>query len=113
MRSFVAKLALMLLVSGIIFSQEKPAPVQPVHGKAAKTLTVYGKVSDDGKSLFTELDSEWALSNPEALKGHEGRMVTVKCYVDTERNRIQIVSVRKGPSGENYAGRSMDSAFRR
>lgn len=113
MRSVVAKLALILLLSGIVVSQEKAGPVQPAHGKTAKTLTVYGKVSDDGKSLFTELDSEWAVSNPDALKGHEGRLVTVKCYVDSEGNRIQIVSVKKGPGEENYSTRSMDSAFRR
>jgi hypothetical protein len=113
MRSTAAKLALMLLMSGIVFSQEKAAPAQPDHGKAAKTLTVAGKVSDDGKSLFTDLDSEWAISNPGALKGHEGRLVTVKCYVDSGRNRIEIVSVKKNPGEENYAARTMDSAFRR
>lgn len=113
MRSIAAKLALMLLMSGLVFSQEKTAPTEPAHGKAAKTLNVSGKVSDDGKSLFTDLDSEWAVSNPDALKGHEGRPVTVKCYVDSESNRIQIVSVKKGPEEEKYAARSMDSAFRR
>ena len=79
----------------------------------SKPLVVLGKVSADGKALLTDIDSEWEVSNPEALKGHEGRSVTVKCYVDTENNRIQILHVKKGGEELKYAIRYDDSAFRR
>jgi hypothetical protein len=80
---------------------------------STKPLTVSGKVSDDGKSLITDIDSEWAVSNAEMLKGKQGRRVTVKCYVDTDHNRIQILTIKKEESESKYATRYNDSAFRR
>jgi hypothetical protein len=80
---------------------------------STKPLVVSGKVSLDGKSLLTDIDSEWVFSNPEVLKGHEGLRVTVKCYVDTGRSRIQILRVKKEESEIKYAARYNDSAFRR
>lgn len=80
---------------------------------SSKPLMVSGKVSPDGKSLLTDIDSEWAVSNPEVLKGHEGRRVTVKCYVDTEKSRIQVLRVKKEDSELKYAVKHDDSAFRR
>jgi hypothetical protein len=80
---------------------------------SSKPLVVSGKVSPDGKSLLTDIDSEWAVSNPAVLKGHEGRRVTVKCYVDTEKSRIQILRVKKEEGDLKYAIRHDDSAFRR
>ena len=80
---------------------------------SSKPLVVSGKVSSDGKSLLTDIDSEWAVSNPEVLKGHEGRRVTVRCYVDTEQSRIQVLRVKKEDSELKYAVKHDDSAFRR
>jgi hypothetical protein len=51
--------------------------------------------------------------NSEMLKGNEGHVVKVKCYVDTERNRIQILSVKRDENGSNYSATHADSAFRR
>ncbi len=78
-----------------------------------KALTVSGRVSDDGKVLLTDIDTEWAVSNVAALRGHEGRMVVVRCYVDSETNRIRVLSVKRGESGAPHAARYADSAFRR
>jgi hypothetical protein len=103
--SIVAALAALLLISGAALAQEKAA--------SAKPLTVVGKVSSDLKTLITDIDSEWMVSNPDALKGHEGRWVTVKCYVDTEKNKVQVLSVKKGASDTSYSARWNDSAFRR
>jgi len=113
--SIVATFAAVLLISGVTFAQEKPSSPKPDNATAtsAKSLTVTGQVSSDGKTLVTDIDSEWSVSNPEALKGHEGRRVTVKCYVDTEKNRIQILSAKKDESASTYSARSTDSAFRR
>jgi len=79
---------------------------------SSKPLMVSGRVSPDGKTLLTDIDSEWAVSNPEALKGHEGLRVMVKCYVDTEKSRIQILRVKK-EEDLKYAVKHDDSAFRR
>ncbi|MGA2858648.1 MAG: hypothetical protein ABSE40_17400 [Candidatus Sulfotelmatobacter sp.] len=113
--SIVGAFAVVLLISGAAFAQEKASAAQTNNATAAsaKPLTVAGQVSNDRKTLVTDIDSEWSVSNPEALLGHEGRRVTVKCYVDTERNRIQILSVKKDESAATYSARSTDSAFRR
>lgn len=107
--------AMMLVISGAIIAQDKPAPTAQEHPTAfvAKPLTVSGKVSNDGKSLLTDIDTEWTVSNADALKGHEGRLVRVKCFVDTEKNMIKVLSVRRDDSDSNYAARHTDSAFRR
>jgi pentapeptide MXKDX repeat protein len=43
-----------------------------------KAVSVSGKVSDDGKMFASDKDNKtWTVSNPEALKGHEGHHVTV------------------------------------
>jgi hypothetical protein len=80
---------------------------------ASKPLIVSGRVGSDGKTLLTDIDSEWVVANPEALKGHEGSRVSVKCYVDAEKNRIQILRVKKEESELKSAARYNDSAFRR
>ncbi len=110
-------LLFLLLACGVGFSQNSPQIAKQIPSvdrpPAAKSLTVSGKVSSDGRSLFTDLDSEWAVSNAEALKGHEGSLVTVKCYIDFAGNQIHVVSVRTSPTDVKYASRLGDSAFRR
>lgn len=82
-------------------------------GMSSKPLMVSGKVSPDGKALLGDIDSEWIIDNPEALKGQEGRRVTVKCYVDTEKSRLKILRVKKEDAERKYAAKHDDSAFRR
>jgi hypothetical protein len=72
----------------------KPADTSNSWAAGAKPLTVSGKVSSDGKTFLTDIDTEWSVSNADALKGYEGRLTTVKCYVDPERNRIHVLSVK-------------------
>ncbi len=80
---------------------------------SSKPLLVLGRISDDGKRLMTDLDSEWTVSNPEMLKGLEGRVVRLKCYVDTEKNKIRVLVVKKESGELSFAARQADSAFRR
>jgi hypothetical protein len=94
-------------------SNSNDATSQAGTAMSTKPLVVLGKVSPDGKSLLTDIDSEWMVSNPELLKGKEGLHVTVKCYVDTGKNRIQILRVKKEEGEVKYAARYNDSAFRR
>jgi hypothetical protein len=117
-RSIFAATFLGLLTSGLALAQDRPTPTsqpdQPVaRPAAARSLSVFGKVSSDGRSLFTDLDTEWTVSNAEILKGREGSLVTVKCYVDPDRNQIHVLSVRPARSEVKYASRQGDSAFRR
>jgi hypothetical protein len=114
MKTSIAGVLALLLIAATAVGQDSGRSA-PNSGASApqKALTVSGRVSDDGKLLLTDIDAEWAVSNAESLRGQEGRMVVVRCYVDSEKNRIRILSVKRGDSGTPYAARYADSAFRR
>jgi hypothetical protein len=107
--------ALPLLVFGIATAQDRPTPATSsyVANAPSKPITVLGKVSDDGRILLTDIDSEWTVSNPNVLKGYEGSVVRIRCYVDSESGRIRVVTARKEEGGLKYAAQFGDSAFRR
>lgn len=64
-------------------------------GKMAVSLT--GKVSADGKTFVSDKDNKtWTVSNPEALKGHEGHHVIVKAQVNEGKKEIHVASVKTG-----------------
>ena len=65
--------------------------------KMGKAVSISGKISDDGKTLVSDKDSKtWTISNPDAVKGHEGHEVTVKAHADEAANEIHVVSVKMG-----------------
>ena len=107
-------LAAVALLSGSLFAQDKREASPQANTTSAKTLIVFGRVSNDGHSLQTDLDSEWLVSNAQALKGYEGLLVRVRCYIDSAKNRLQILSVKKDSLESGYAAaRHADSAFHR
>jgi len=76
----------------------KAAQTKPETAKAekapAKAVTVAGKVSADAKTFVDKDNKSWTVTNPEALKSHEGHEVTLKAHVDSAKNEIQVVSVK-------------------
>lgn len=114
MKTALVTLALLLTgVAGVAQDQAKTA-TKVSQTPLSKPLIVYGKVSDDGKKLLTDIDSEWSVSNSEMLRGLEGLRVHLKCYVDTEQNKLRILYVRTVDGTPKYAAaRQSDSAFRR
>lgn len=107
-------LTIVLLISSCALAQE-----MSVSGKmdsshrSAKVLIVLGRVSADAHTLLTDLDSEWKISNANMLKGYEDRLVRVRCYVDTEKNQLRILTIKRDDGRSTYAVRYGDSAFRR
>jgi len=67
-----------------------------------QAVTLSGKVSNDGRSFVSDKDNkQWMVSNPEALKGHEGQEVKIKAHEDAAKNEIHVASVKmKGESKE-------------
>jgi len=114
MKTALVTAALLLTgVAGVAQDQAK-ADTKVSQTPLSKPLTVYGKVSDDGKKLLTDIDSEWSVSNSEMLRGLEGLRVHLKCYVDTEQNKLRILYVKTVDGTPKYAAaRQSDSAFRR
>lgn len=68
---------------------------------AAKADSISGKVSDDGKTVTDKDGKSWTVSNPEALKGHEGHQVTLKGDVDSSKNEVKVDSVKM--AGDNMS----------
>jgi len=84
--------------SGDAMKQDQMKPDNMNDGMA-KTMSVTGKVSLDGKMFTSDKDNKmWTVSNPEALKGHEGHHVTIKARIDAAKNQIDITSVKMAKS---------------
>ena len=95
-------LGLTLVASLLAFAQETAKPgemkqdTMKTEKTSAKAVSLSGKISADGK-MFVDKDSKsWTVTNPEALKGHEGHEVTLKAHVDAAKNEIHVVSVKMG-----------------
>lgn len=78
-----------------------------------KAITIAGTVSLDGKTLVTDQDDLWTISNAEVLKGQEGRHITVKCSVSPDKRALQVLFIKTEGGGTKQAANWGDSAFRR
>ena len=100
---FVIAFACALATSLALAQGTYPSPsdqTKPDTAKAEKASTkavsLAGKLSDDAKT-FTDKDGKsWTVSNPEALKGHEGHEVTLKAHLDADKKEAHVVSVKMG-----------------
>src|SRR5690348_14263526 len=94
--------ALALVMSLLALAQEatKPGEMKQETPKAEKASpkagSLSGKVSADGTTFVDKDNKSWTVSNPEALKGHEGHEVTLKAHEDAAKNEIHVVSVKMG-----------------
>ncbi len=69
--------------------------------KAAKTMTLRGTVGTDAKTFVADKDKKsWTVTNPEALKGHEGHHVSIRAQVDTEKNEVHVISAKMLAEGK-------------
>ena len=97
--------AVALVMSRLALAQEatKPGEMKQETPKAEKAspkaVSLSGKVSADGITFVDKDNKSWTVSNPEALKGHEGHEVTVKVHADAAKNEIHVVSVKMGKEG--------------
>jgi hypothetical protein len=67
---------------------------------STKAANVTGKISDDGKTFVSDKDGKsWSISNPDAVKGHEGHHVTLKAHVSSDKNEVEVVSLKM--AGDN------------
>jgi hypothetical protein len=92
-----------LAVSLVAFAQSGDTMKQDdqmKHDNMGKAVSVTGKISDDGKMFTSDKDNKsWTISNPEAVKGHEGHHVTVKANVDAGKNEIHVTSLKMAKGG--------------
>jgi len=89
-----------MLMSLVAFAQDTMKPDDKKQDStksekmSKKTLNVMGRISDDGKTFMDKEGKNWSISNPDAVKGHEGHQVTVKGHVDADKNEIHVISLK-------------------
>ncbi|HUE51599.1 MAG TPA: hypothetical protein VMO80_04600 [Terriglobales bacterium] len=88
--------ALALLMSAVAVAQYgAQQPDTSKSNTAMKAASVTGKISEDGKMFVSDKDGKsWTISNPEAVKGHEGHHVTLQAHVDADKNEVHVVSLK-------------------
>jgi hypothetical protein len=60
-----------------------------------KAVHVTGKISDDGQMFVSDKDSQtWTITNPDAVKGHEGHHVTLTAQVDADKSEVHVISLK-------------------
>ena len=98
-----------LLLSGTAAAQSN-APDQSL---ARKTMTIFGMVSDDGKTLVAKNSHSWSITNPGMLAGREGHRVKIKCRAYQNTTNILVLAVTLIDTQTQYTANKGDSAFRR
>lgn len=96
MKTFLITLcfAITLMTLGVASAQDTMSH-DNMKADASKTVDVKGKISDDGKAFVSDKDSKsWTISNPDAVKGHEGHHVVLTAVVDADKNAVQVMSLK-------------------
>jgi pentapeptide MXKDX repeat protein len=87
--------AFSLLMCGVAVAQDTMKQDHMKADKAAKAVKITGKISDDGKTFVNDKDSKsWTISNPDAVKGHEGHHVTLTAHVYADKNEVHVMSLK-------------------
>ncbi|HEX7423012.1 MAG TPA: hypothetical protein VF311_03865 [Terriglobales bacterium] len=87
--------ALVLLTFGVASAQDTMNNDNMKAHASKKAIHVTGKVSDDGKTFVSDKDSKsWTITNPEAVKGHEGHHVTLTAHVYADKNEVHVMSLK-------------------
>lgn len=91
--------ALSLLLCSIAVAQDSMKH-DDMKADSSKAVKVTGKISDDGKSFVSDKDSKsWTITNPEAIKGHEGHHVTLTAHVYADKGEVHVVSLKMAGDG--------------
>jgi hypothetical protein len=87
--------ALALLPFGVASAQDNMQNDNMKADASKKAVQVTGKVSDDGKTFVSDKDSKsWTITNPDAVKGHEGHHVTLTAHVYEDKNEVHVMSLK-------------------
>jgi hypothetical protein len=92
----IVSFAMTLLMSVVALAQY--GAQQPDTGKSGtsmKAVSITGTISDDGKMFVSDKDGKsWTISNPDAVKGHEGHHVILQAQVDADKSQVHVMSLK-------------------
>jgi hypothetical protein len=98
---------LSLLWCGFSMAQDTMKHDDMKADNSAKAAKVTGKISEDGKMFVSDKDGKsWTISNPDAIKGHEGHHVTLTAHVYADKNEVHVMSLKMAK--DNMKKDSMD-----
>ena len=87
--------ALSLIMCGVTVAQDTMKQDNMKSDSSAKAVKVTGKISDDGKMFVNDKDGKsWTISNPDAVKGHEGHHVTLTAHVYADKNEVHVMALK-------------------
>ena len=87
--------ALSLLGSGVASAQDTMKDDHKKADASKKASKVTGKLGDDDKTFVGDTDSKsWTVTNPEAVKGHEGHHGVLTAHVDADKGDVKVVSLK-------------------
>ncbi len=91
----IISFALALLMSAVGVAQYGAQPPDNSESSVSmKTVSITGKISADGTMFVSDKDSKnWTISNPDAVKGHEGHHV-LQAQVDADKNEVHVVGLK-------------------
>jgi hypothetical protein len=109
--------ALLMPITAAAQHSSKAAEAKPAASKASviarKAVSISGLISADGKTLVSEENDIWNVTNPNVLAGQEGKAVSVKCQVFPDKNEIHVISFKPTMMEVKSASNKADSAFKR
>ena len=107
-------LGLLMPVVALGQHSSKASEGTPASAKSAKkAVSLSGLLSADRKTLVSEENDVWSVSNPEALAGLEGKLLVVKCQLIAKKNEIHVFAAKVAPVVPKSASYKGDSAYRR
>jgi len=114
-RTFLLAVAYFLLpLTASPQHSSKAAESRQGDSKVSKKATLLsGQISLDARTLITDKNEIWAVTNSDVLAGHQGQQVLVKCQVLPGKNEIHVFSLEPGVRETKTASNPSDSAFRR
>jgi hypothetical protein len=85
----------LVLLTGVSVAQDSMQNDSMKADASKNAVQVTGKIGDDGKTFVSDKNSEsWTITNPDAVKGHEGHHVTLTAHVDADKNEVHVMSLK-------------------
>jgi hypothetical protein len=92
----IVSFAMTLLMSVVALAQYgAQQPDTNKSGTSMKAVSITGTISDDGKMFVSDKDAKsWTISNPAAVKGHEGHHVILQAQLNADAGEVHVISLK-------------------
>jgi len=106
----LASMAVILMGCLTTAAQDVAKVQSSSHRRTGKLIRLSGKLSNNGETFADEAHRMWVIANSGILKGYEGQELVLRGRVESEANRLEVISAKPQPTVTANSG---DSAFRR